>query len=83
MIDKILEKLEDRWGYLAYVDNWHKHPWISKIMCKLGRHDYESSGDVLTQPNGEVHVQLYCFYCPHRKISITGWDSKDAKEDPR
>jgi len=50
-------------GYLRFIDNWHKYPPVSKILCKIGRHDYEPSS-----VEGKW-VMLYCFYCGHRKKS--------------
>lgn len=64
MINDLLTKIEDRYGYLRYHDNWHKHPIVSRVLCWLGRHDYEYEGKVV---NGAAY--LACFYCLHRKNS--------------
>ncbi len=61
MVEYLLKK---KYGYLLYVDNWHKHPKISNIMCKMGRHDYEF--DRLDEHGGGL---LYCFYCEKVKSS--------------
>ena len=61
-----IEDLMGNYGYLTIIDNWHKHPVISKIMCKLGRHDYEGYEII---PNQKV-VMLNCFYCDHKKQSL-------------
>lgn len=58
-----IEDLMGNYGYLRIIDNWHKHPVMSKIMCKLGRHDYECSEII-----GE-YASLYCFYCDKTKHS--------------
>lgn len=52
----------DQWSKGFFVDNIHKHPLVSKIMCKLGRHDYIY---VESLKNGEIGV-LECFYCMKR-----------------
>lgn len=63
--EKLLMKfLDSRYGYLYCLDNWHKHPWISKLMCELGRHDYE-----LDSIESCRTVDLYCFYCGTTKTS--------------
>lgn len=71
--------LRERWDtwYLRYTDNWHKHPVISKVMCWMGRHDYEvlHAKVIPGMDNiGFVDVLLECFYCEskmnnlHRKV---------------
>ena len=60
----MIGKLYDSICYYAYIDNLHKHPIISKVMCKLGRHDYEV--DVSTGPREAV---LFCMRCGVRKHS--------------
>lgn len=52
-----------RWAFWSHRSNWHSHPWISPIMCKLGRHDYEP----YLWENDRVWME--CFYCLHRKSS--------------
>lgn len=59
--DKIMDS---KFGYLRYIDNWHKVWIISNMMCKLGRHDYEFE----KMDNGGA--VLYCFYCEKKKHSI-------------
>lgn len=49
--------LGERFGYLRFIDNWHKFPPLSRLMCRLGRHDFE------TESVGEDHAVLRCFYC--------------------
>lgn len=61
----LLTRFRARFGYLHFVDNWHKARPISWLMCKLGRHDFEAE---------KVHIwqratDLYCLYCPARKRS--------------
>jgi hypothetical protein len=48
------------------LSNIHKHPLVSKIMCKLGRHDYE----FLFMLDKRT-ARMECFYCGHRKNSAT------------
>ncbi len=50
-------------AYFRHRTNWHKHPWISYLMCRLGRHDYEAY-----LWDGE-DVWMECFYCLYRKRS--------------
>jgi len=61
MFDDWLEN--SSFGYLRFIDNWHKQPTISKILCKIGRHDYEPLSI------DDKWVLLECFYCGHRKKS--------------
>lgn len=72
MISKIRDLFKDEDGSVSYLwfrDNWYKHPWLSKLMCAAGRHDYECR-DILYDdqdtPNG---AKLECFYCEHGKNS--------------
>jgi len=53
----------ERHAYLRFVDNWHKWPPLSRLMCKLGRHDFEFS-----HTEGEWGV-LECFYCERKRKS--------------
>jgi len=53
----MFEWFETRYGYLRFIDNWHKHPLVSRLLCKLGRHDYHF--DRMDGP----HAILFCFYC--------------------
>ena len=63
--DNIDEYLESKpYGYLRFIDNWHKHPKISKIMCKMGRHDYE-----FDNCDKDGYGCLLCFYCDNKKKS--------------
>lgn len=52
--------------YFRVHDNLHKHPLISKIMCWMGRHDYEFKYMI-----DEGTARLQCFYCEHKKTSTT------------
>lgn len=49
--------------FFRYRTNVHKHPWISSIMCWMGRHDYE------TVSADKEKATLECFYCLQRKHS--------------
>jgi hypothetical protein len=49
--------------YFGVATNSHKHPWISHMMCAMGRHDYEA----MTADNEQALLQ--CFYCMHQKHS--------------
>lgn len=51
------------WSFYRVRENWHKHPWVSRFLCWMGRHDYEF---VRTCDNGAV---LKCFYCEQAKLS--------------
>lgn len=48
-------------------ENWHKHPFISKIMCSLGRHDYEFVDAIYDSQGDVTGAQVKCFYCLHKK----------------
>jgi hypothetical protein len=54
------------WKFYRYLGNWHKHPWISALMCKMGRHDYELNKSF---PEKKT-VELECWYCGHTKSTI-------------
>ena len=56
------------WRYYMFVTNWHKHPWISKLCCKIGRHDYELNKSF---PEKKI-IELECWYCGHSKQTV--WD---------
>jgi hypothetical protein len=55
-VNKITKWLDEH-DYLRFIDNWHKQPCISKLMCKMGRHDFE------LQSFTDDWVILECFYC--------------------
>jgi hypothetical protein len=59
---------DERFGYLRFVDNWHKHPIVSRIMCKMGRHDFE----LRELRNGSAVLE--CFYCGRLRESFLSWD---------
>lgn len=50
---------------IFYRYNPHSIPYISKIMCNLGRHDFEP----LEVHGDNKSVTLECFYCQKRKKS--------------
>jgi len=54
----------DTYCWYKHVDNWHTQPLISKIMCKMGRHDYELKSYINIK-----YAALYCFYCEKVKHS--------------
>lgn len=47
-----------------YRFNPHKLPPVSRLLCKMGRHDYEPSAVL-----GPDHVMLECVYCLQKKSS--------------
>lgn len=61
--------LKERILYYRYVDNWHKHPWLSHIMCRLGRHDMEFDSVLYDRRGAPEGAQLQCFYCERYKCS--------------
>ncbi len=52
------------------LDNVHKHPLVSKIMCILGRHDFEYAGPSVVDADGVCGL-LECFQCQRLKLSRT------------
>lgn len=56
-------------GFYSHRTNLHKHPQVSRVLCWMGRHDYE------VVSTDETGATLECFYCYHRKHSR-------AYEDP-
>jgi len=67
-IEKVVEKL----SWCMMVGNWHKITLISKVMCKMGRHDYE-----VKRVRGGV-VMLECFYCLRKKRSLGAFGDRDG-----
>lgn len=65
MMNRIAEWLENRYGYLRFRTNWHKHPVVSRLLCSIGRHDYEYEGPG-NHPNSAI---LWCFYCDAKRNS--------------
>lgn len=56
-------------SYYSFRTNWHKHPWVTRVLCWFDRHDYEL--DEVTGPNSAT---LSCFYCEKRKHSTVHKD---------
>lgn len=50
--------------FFSYHDNLHALPGVEKLLCWLGRHDYE-----VRETLGQNHALLECVYCPHKKRS--------------
>lgn len=68
-------------GFWAHRTNLHKHPWISRIMCWMGRHDYK-----IVRSMGETSALLECFYCEQQRHSsnnsnITAARRQETKEN--
>ena len=60
-----LEYIISTFKFFRY--NPHAIPGIDKIICALGRHDYE----VHSFDSANKKVLLECFYCLHKKSSIS------------
>lgn len=55
-------------SYYKHISNWHSHPTLSKIMCKLGRHDFSPIHCAVdTDDLNRWYVTQQCFYCGHLK----------------
>lgn len=57
------------WEYIKskfyfYKFNPHAIPGVSKLICRMGRHDYEACAIL-----GPRYVKLKCFYCGKEKGS--------------
>lgn len=63
------------WNVYRFHDNWHKHPWISPILCWLGRHDYE-----LEETHDFWSATLYCVCCDKKKHSTNVSSALDASD---
>lgn len=46
------------------VDNIHKHPVVSKLLCRIGRHDFQ-----YIQTYNPGVALLECFYCKKQHSS--------------
>ena len=55
------ERFEDFVGYYRYLDNWHNLPVLRRILCVIGRHDFE-----LEQVK-QGEVTFWCYQCGKRK----------------
>lgn len=55
-------------GLIKAPSNLHKLPLVSRILCWIGRHDYEF---VCETSHGQL---LECFYCEHQKICLGKMD---------
>jgi len=54
-------------GFYRYRTNWHSWPPLSRLLCWIGRHDYE-----FVSVDGKEHKDwglLECIQCGQRKIS--------------
>jgi len=47
-----------------YKYNFHAIPFVRKLLCKIGSHDYE------VKELTDKSAILYCFYCLHEKQSF-------------
>ena len=65
-----IERWKDWFGFYRHRTNWHKHPWITRFLCYMGRHDYEGHGVI-----SQNYVLLKCFYCDQQKGSSFHHDS--------
>jgi hypothetical protein len=59
----------ERQRYYRFVDNWHSHPWICHLLCKIGRHDYEHHGPILNDDGKVIGGKLKCIVCCQEKHS--------------
>jgi hypothetical protein len=69
---KAFIKNKGDWEYLTstlkfFKYNPHAIPGIEQLLCKMGRHDYE----VHSVDRTSNKVLLECFYCLHKKSSIS------------
>jgi hypothetical protein len=79
MITKIRDLFKDEDGsvsYLWFKDNWHKHPWISKLLCAIGRHDFEYSETLYDDQDDARGAKLVCFYCEQVRNSVSCQSNK-------
>jgi hypothetical protein len=59
-------------SFYLHRTNWHSWPPLSRLLCRLGRHDYEF---VRTEVTEHVHSDdtkwgiLECIYCGQLKKS--------------
>jgi hypothetical protein len=60
---KKIENLIGALGFFRHVDNWHRLPGLRRLLCRLGRHDWEYRQRV------RDGVELECFECGKRKRS--------------
>ena len=70
-VHKMYKWFKNRYGFYCFRTNWHKHPYISKIMCWMGRHDFEATkpGVKLGKKLGLTWLTLKCFYREQKKNS--------------
>jgi hypothetical protein len=64
-----LKRFYNRINHYMIIDNIHKHPYVSELMCKLGRHDFEYSSTVYDDQGDPIGATLECFYCLRKRNS--------------
>lgn len=72
--DKLLFRLDylpNEITYWTFHDNWHSAEPVSRVLCWLGRHDYEAESVKKTKIDNDS-VILYCMRCGQRKHSVCG-----------
>ena len=62
------------WFY-QFRTNWHSWPPLSRLLCWIGRHDYEfvSAGEKEYKNRG----LLECIYCGQQKVSTRSTEVKE------
>jgi hypothetical protein len=61
-----LKRLFDEVYFYSREGNFHKHPLVSALFCKLNRHDYEG----INYNQDDNLINLECFYCEKKKRSL-------------
>ena len=64
-----LQYLPNEIGYYKFQDNWHNLPYLSQLLCKIGRHDYEALAVGKGKKSSKREVVLICMPCGHLKTS--------------
>lgn len=75
-----VERVRDQIGFYRFATNWHKHPFLSMIMCYCGRHDYEYESTSYNSHGVIDGARLKCFYCLHEKGSYFSPDLPISKK---
>lgn len=78
MLARKLEEFKYWWrdGFMPtfgfFISNPHSIPAVSRLICKMGRHDFEGDKVKYNKKGAPVGVELICFYCEHRETSLFG-----------
>ena len=66
----MFKDIRSKINFYRYRTNIHKFPVVSKLLCYIGRHDFEYSYTKFDDQGDPEGAKLECFYCLQGKNSI-------------